>query len=95
MNGLVIESTKHILSHTINGMDIESKHIQSERVALGERIAKLRSEQGLSQRKLALMIGANHSTLGKMESGRVNFMFDKLERIADALGVKVKDLFEY
>ena len=69
--------------------------MHSERRALGARIAQLRAEQGISQRKLALMIGANHSSLGKIEAGRANFMFDKLEKIAEALGVEVRSLFWY
>lgn len=76
-------------------MDADHDNNHDERRALGARIRKLRAEQGLTQRKLALMIGANHTTLGLIEAGKVNFMFDKLERIADALGVTVKDLFNY
>ena len=72
-----------------------SNEVHSERRALGARIAQLRAEQGISQRKLALMIGANHSSLGKIEAGRANFMFDKLEKIAEALGVEVRSLFWY
>lgn len=76
-------------------MDEDRVNTHEERRALGAKIRRLRAEQGLTRRKLALMIGANHSTLGKIEAGRVNFMFDKLERIADALGVNVKDLFDF
>ncbi|WP_270295161.1 helix-turn-helix domain-containing protein [Eggerthella sinensis] len=76
-------------------MDAVNPDIFDERQALGARIRQLRIDQGLTQRKLALMIGANHSTLGQIEAGKTNFMFDKLERIAEALGVEVRNLFEY
>ena len=76
-------------------MDAVNPDIFDERQALGARIRQLRIHQGLTQRKLALMIGANHSTLGQIEAGKTNFMFDKLERIAEALGVEVRNLFEY
>lgn len=76
-------------------MEITNPDIMRERQALGARIRKLRLNQGISQRKLATMIGANHSTLGLIEAGSVNFKYDKLEKIADALGVSVKTLFDY
>ena len=47
------------------------------------------------KRRFALMIGVNHTALGRLERGEVNFKFDKLERIALALGVEVKSLLDY
>lgn len=64
------------------------------RVALGNAIREQREGQGISQRKLAQMIGSSsHSYLVEIESGTKSVGFDKLCAIADALDVDVKDFF--
>lgn len=62
---------------------------------LGERIKALREQQGLSQRKLALMIGSNQTHIWQIENGTVNVGLDILCRLADALEVNVRDLFDF
>ena len=64
------------------------------RKRLGERIKTLR-EQGLSQRKLALMIGSNQTHIWQIENGTVNVGLDILCRLADALEVNVRDLIDF
>lgn len=65
------------------------------REALGRRVRTLREDQGLSQRKLALMAGTNQTHLWQIETGRVNVGIDLLYRIASALGVKVRELLDF
>lgn len=62
---------------------------------MGERIKALREQQGLSQRKLALMIGSNQTHIWQIENGTVNVGLDILCRLADALEVNVRDLFDF
>lgn len=62
---------------------------------LGERIKALREQQGLSQRKLALMIGSNQTHIWQIENGTVNVGLDILCRLADALEVNVRDLIDF
>lgn len=62
---------------------------------LGERIKALREQQGLSQRKLALMIGSNQTHIWQIENGNVNVGLDLLCRLADALEVNVRDLIDF
>ncbi len=62
---------------------------------LGTRIKTLREQQGLSQRKLALMIGSNQTHLWQIENGMVNVGLDILCRLADALEVNVSDLIDF
>lgn len=50
---------------------------------------------GLSQRELPLMASTNQSYLWEVETGRVSIGIDVLCRIADALGVRVRDLVEF
>ena len=65
------------------------------RKRLGARIKALREQQGLSQRKLALMIGSNQSHIWQVENGTVNVGLDILCRLADALEVNVRDLIDF
>lgn len=62
---------------------------------MGERIKTLREQQGLSQRKLALMIGSNQTHIWQIENGTVNVGLDILCRLADALEVNVRDLIDF
>ena len=65
------------------------------RKRLGERIKALREQQGLSQRKLALMIGSNQTHIWQIENGTVNVGLDILCRLTDALEVNVRDLIDF
>ncbi len=66
----------------------------ARRVALGNAIRECRENQGISQRKLALMMGGDsHSYLVEIENGTKSVGFDKLCAIADALDVSVGYFF--
>ena len=71
-------------------MDIDQK-----RLALGKAIRKRRESQGLSQNTLALMIGSSKSHIWRIETARVGVGIDDLARIANALGVEVRDLIDF
>lgn len=62
---------------------------------MGARIKTLRGQQGLSQRKLALMIGSSQTHIWQIENGTVNVGLDILCRLADALEVNVRDLIDF
>lgn len=61
---------------------------------LGLRIAQIRVEQGLSQRKLSMTIGLDRATLNRIEQGSGNPTIDTLQRIASGLDVPIESLFE-
>lgn len=69
--------------------------ITQKRAALGAVIRTRRESQGLSQEKLALMVGSSKSHIWRIETGRVGVGIDDLARIADALDVEVRDLFTF
>lgn len=71
-------------------MDIEQK-----RLVLGKAIRDRREAQGLSQEKLALMIGSSKSHIWRIETGRVGVGIDDLARIADALDSEVRELLTF
>ena len=64
---------------------------------LGKSIREQRLAQGLSQRKLAGMIGQpnSHTYIIRVEQGKIKIGLEQLGRIADALGVEVRDLIDF
>ena len=62
-----------------------------ERVGLNVR--NLRSSRRLSQEQLALAAGVDRSYISEIELAKNSASIDVLERIADALGVDPKELF--
>ncbi|WP_261428605.1 helix-turn-helix domain-containing protein [Xiamenia xianingshaonis] len=55
-------------------------------------IRSRRESQGLSQSRLALMVGSSKAHIWRIESGKVGVGIDDLGRIADALDVEVREL---
>ena len=64
---------------------------KDKRAALGIAIRRRREEQGLSQQRLALMMGSSKSHIWRIETGRVSGGIDDRIRIADALDARVGD----
>ena len=67
---------------------------KERRLKLGQAIKRERERQGLSQRKLAQMLGASsHSYIVEIENGKKSIGFDVLCNIADDLGEDVRYFF--
>lgn len=57
---------------------------------IGERIKNKRIEKGWSQRDLAAKMNySNHSTIGKIETGKVDIPQSRIVQFAEVLGVSV------
>jgi transcriptional regulator with XRE-family HTH domain len=65
------------------------------KVLLGARIKELRKARGLSQNVLSEKIGIEAKHLSRIEVGNSYPSLDTLERISRALGVEMKDVFEF
>ena len=63
------------------------------RVLVGERIRNLRKEKGWSQEELGEKADLHHTYVGAVERGEKNASLDTLDKIADALGIEMVDLF--
>lgn len=59
---------------------------------VGEEIAALRAERGVSQRRLAQAIGLDASALSRIESGERGLAVGELVAVAEYLGVDVDRL---
>ena len=61
-------------------------------IALGQKIVKLRTEQGLRQIDLSDLIGIEDSALRRIEKGKVNSSINMLRKIAKALNIPLEQL---
>lgn len=61
---------------------------------LGQRIRKYRTEQGLSQEKLAELSGCHPTYIGQIERGEKNATIESIEKISLALNISLSKLFE-
>lgn len=65
------------------------------RQVLGSRIRILRTSQGFSLRQFGSMVGMDWQHLMNVELGRHGVTIDALVKIADGLGVQVRDLIDF
>ena len=59
---------------------------EQERERIGQRIADLRKERGMTQQDLADKTGNQRNHISRIESGKYSVGFDTLQAIAEALG---------
>lgn len=69
------------------------KRVEELRKDMGQRIRNLRKSAGLTQEELGEKSDLSYKYIGELERGRVNVSLDSLLRIADAIDVKIGDLF--
>lgn len=59
------------------------------RLRIGQSIATIRKEKGLTQEQLSQMTGLDRANIGKVENGRYNVSIDILGKICEALGCRI------
>ncbi|MBO4996045.1 MAG: helix-turn-helix transcriptional regulator [Muribaculaceae bacterium] len=60
----------------------------------GLKVQQRRKELGISQEELAYRAGVHRTYIGMIERAERNITLSNLKRIADALQVDIKDLFD-
>ena len=60
----------------------------------GRRLAEVRKSRGMTQQQLAEKLEISLVSVGYIETGKRWPRISTLHRIADALGVRIKELFE-
>lgn len=77
------------------GMTAIGGFMKTTKELLGARIKELRKARGLSQNQLSEKIDIDPKHLSRIEVGNSYPSLDTVEKIAKALGVEIKDLFEF
>lgn len=62
---------------------------------LGQRIKEIRKSKGLTQEKLAEIVGIGTSNISYIETGKFAPSIENFERIADALDVEPYELYMF
>lgn len=62
---------------------------------LGLKVKEFRKQRKITQEKLAEIIGVDNGYISKLEVGQNFPSISTLERIADALGVELYELFQF
>ena len=83
-----------LLSRVLTGMVIHTlRWLQgSVEKAVGKRISELRQQQGITQDDFAILSGLNRAHLYRVETGNQSATLRTLKAVADALGVRIRDL---
>lgn len=71
------------------------KKITERDLRLARKIQKVRQERGWTQERLAEKVGASTTFIGYLETGYRIPNLKMIYKIANALGVKVKDIFPF
>lgn len=69
--------------------------VKEIKVLFGMRMKELRKNRGLSQEGLAESVNISSKYLSRVEMGQHFPSIETLGKLADALGVELKDLFEF
>lgn len=64
------------------------------KIQFGNRLRKLRENKALSQEALAHEAGLDRTYVSSVERGKRNISIENIERLALALGIKIKEFFE-
>ncbi len=61
-------------------------------VRFGEKLRKIRLDLGYSQEELSFKAGLHRTYISSVERGKRNISLTNIKKLADALGLKMKDL---
>ncbi|BCS52632.1 helix-turn-helix domain-containing protein [Geobacter sp. SVR] len=69
--------------------------MKATKVLLGERIRELRRSRGLTQEQFADLIGVEQKHVSRLELGKSFPPIERLEKIAEALQVPLRNIFDF
>jgi len=61
----------------------------------GRKVSTLRKVRAISQEELAQLSGLHRTYISDLERGRRNVALENIEKIANALGQDIKELFNF
>jgi transcriptional regulator with XRE-family HTH domain len=60
---------------------------------IGEKIRELRKEQGMSQMRLAALVGVSYQQIQKYEKASGSISVERLEQISKAFKITIREFF--
>ena len=63
--------------------------------AFGQNLKKIRESKGLSQEELTYRADLTLSQIGRIERGEINTTINTVNRIAKALDIEIRNLFDF
>jgi len=82
-----------LLSSSLYPIGMSKKTIAKTK--FGNNLRKIRKEQGLSQEELSFRSGLHRTYIGSIERGEQNVSVDNIEKLAKALKINSKELFDF
>ena len=65
------------------------------KITLGQRVRELRKLKGISQEELAFIAGLDRTYIASVEKGKRNISIVNISKLAEALNVTLKVLFNF
>lgn len=65
------------------------------KILVGKRVRELRNKLGISQEELADIAGLDRTYITSIECGKRNISIVNIERVARALGVTLREFFDF
>lgn len=65
------------------------------RMLFGKRVKQLRRDRGLTQAQLAEVVDLSVNYISQIETGEASPTFQTIVRLAEALRVELRDLFDF
>lgn len=72
----------------------DNKMNDNIRILFGQKVREFRLSKGLSQEELAFSCGLHRTYISDIERGTRNVSLDNIKRIAEALNLSPKELFD-
>ena len=67
--------------------------METIKAVVSGRIREARKDKGLTQKEVGERMGVSESTVNQYESGKQNLTIETLQKLADAVGVNIKEFF--
>jgi transcriptional regulator with XRE-family HTH domain len=65
------------------------------KILFGQKLRIIREKKQLSQEQLSSLAGLNRTYISKIERGKRNITIEVAEKLAEALCVELKELFDF
>jgi transcriptional regulator with XRE-family HTH domain len=65
------------------------------KLVFGHRLRQLRTSRGMSQERLAQLVGLDRSYIGGVERGERNISLENIHKLGRGLGIPMRELMDF